>query len=224
MLNRACHLSLKAVPFSFYRAILFFTNLPKLFFSPFFLPLPFPRVCLLLPLFVWMLFFPFHSFPISNPFLFLPVHSLLGLYLLSVIHFFFSDPSHDIPPSVLLLHFLDHISTHLFSTHVSTFTSKSISGTGFAVVFPFRTYNFTPESSDLSTELQTILYGLQCMSSSCFTIFTNSRNSVSLLQTCINHVGIPGNEQTYALALSTAYPHTIYPVFHLFQPPTITLV
>ena len=143
-------------------------------------------------------------------------------------------PKSDIPPSILLTHFLDHVSIHSSSIHVYTDGSKSISGAGFAVTFPNCTFKYTlpPESSVLTTELYALLFALRRIyssTSSSFTIFTDSRNSLTLIKSMHStnplvckiqnwlfylstrhksvrfcwvpsHVGIPGNEQADTLA------------------------
>ncbi len=98
----------------------------------------------------------------------------------------FSDtPKSLTPPALLRAQFLAHVTSHNTSTHIYTDGSKTTSGAGFAVLFPTHSFQIKlpPESSVLTSELAAILYALQHLphSSSSFTIFTDSRNSLTLL-------------------------------------------
>jgi len=149
-----------------------------------------------------------------------------------------SSPKSDTPPSISRSHFLEHISTHATCTPVYTDGSKSPHGSGCAVLFPLHHFQFQLPyvSSVLTTELYAILFALQHLfsyPSSSFVIFTDSRNSLSLLQSfssihplvreiqdwlfrlsirkksiCFcwvpSHVGIVGNERADSLARSAA--------------------
>ena len=146
---------------------------------------------------------------------------------------FSNTPKSTTPPVLLRSQFLAHAPTHSTSTHIYTDGSRTSSGSGFAVLFPTQSFQIQlpPESSVLTSELSAILYALQHLphSSSSFTIFTDSRNSLALIQSlrsthplvreiqdwlfrlsvrhksvCFcwipSHVGIPGNEQVDSLA------------------------
>ncbi len=99
-----------------------------------------------------------------------------------------NSPKSSLPSPVILAHFLDHIPTHSSSTHVYTDGSKSPMGDmALPSSFPLNPSNivYPPEVSVLATELYAILLALQRIShfpSTTFTIFTDSRNSLSLLQ------------------------------------------
>ena len=149
----------------------------------------------------------------------------------------FSDsPKSLTTPALLRAQFLSHAPTHSTSTHIYTDGSKTNSGTGFAVLFPTHHYQIKlpSESSVLTSELSAILYALQQLlhvPSSSFTIFTDSRTSLTLLQSLRtthplvqeiqdwlfrvsvrhksvsfcwvpSHVGITGNERVDSLARS----------------------
>lgn len=99
----------------------------------------------------------------------------------------FTTPKAATPPTYLRCLFLAHAATHGASTHIYTDGSKTASGSGFAVLFPDRHYQFrmSTEASVLTTELSAILYALQQFlhfPSSSATIFTDSFSSLSLLR------------------------------------------
>lgn len=80
--------------------------------------------------------------------------------------------------------FSHHTSTHSSSTRIYTDGSKFLSGTSFAVIFPSHTFRFpiSPESSSLTRELCVILFTLEhFFPSSSFTVFTDYKNSLSLI-------------------------------------------
>ena len=139
-----------------------------------------------------------------------------------------------VPPCVLRSHFSAHLPTHSSSVHVYTDGSKSSDSSGCAVLFPDMTfrYRLPPQASVLATELSAILFALRRifrLSAASYTVFTDSRSSLSLLSTSPSphplvrdiqdwlfrlssrrklvrfcwvpsHVGIPGNVAVDSLA------------------------
>lgn len=122
-------------------------------------------------------------FPIPHPLPFF-VHCVPS-WLISYPHIcssVFLDPSNsDIPLSVSLTHFPDHVSTHSSSILVYT---KSLSNAGFAVVFPSCTskYPLPHKYNILTEELYVLLFVFKHIYSLSSPNFTDSRNSLSLIQ------------------------------------------
>ena len=145
-----------------------------------------------------------------------------------------TSPKSTTPPSVLRSHFFAHLPTHSNSTHIYTDGSKSSLTCGFAVLFPDNhlQYRLPSVSSVLTSELYAIYFALKYLlhlPSSSFTIFTDSRSSLSLISSFSSphplvrkiqdwlfrlsarrkkvhfcwipsHVGIPGNDKVDSLA------------------------
>lgn len=122
----------------------------------------------------------------------------------------FSDtPKSLTPPALLRAQFLAHVTSHSTSTHIYTDGSKTTSGTGFAVLFPTRSFQvqLPTQSSVLTSELSAILYALQHLphSSSSFTIFTDSQNSLALLHSSRSAHPLVREIQEWLFRLSTRH-------------------
>ena len=92
----------------------------------------------------------------------------------------------DFPPDLSRALFLEHSSCHAESIPVYTDGSKTVTGVGFAVVFPSfnRSAALSPVSSVFTAELSAIIFTLQTIFTlpvNSFTIFTDSRSVLSAL-------------------------------------------
>ena len=93
-------------------------------------------------------------------------------------------------PLILYSTFLDHLETHSSAVHVYTDGSKTSTGTGFAVLFPDRSYEYNlPQIAGILTaELYALLRAVEHISSrpsSSFVIFSDSLSALTILQSCL---------------------------------------
>ena len=104
-----------------------------------------------------------------------------------VCHSMFPYTKSSSSPTALRLAFLEHLTTHSSAIHVYTDGSKSSHGTGFAVLFPDRSYQYSLPfvASVLTAELHALLMAVKRAhnsSSSSFILFSDSLSALLMLR------------------------------------------